>query len=188
MIWKDYSHLDGTHAFLSPSKHYWLNYDEDKLISSYQNFQRIALGTRIHKVASELIKLSIRLPDTSATLNWFVNDAIGFRMESEVTLFHSIYCYGTADAISFRDGILRIHDLKTGRSNSSLDQLLIYAALFVLNYGIDSKELKEIYLRIYQNDEVKEFTPSVMEVFDTVNKILIAEKIIKNLEGRALLS
>ena len=89
MNWKNYSHLEGTHAFLSPSKHYWLNYEPEKLVSSYKNFKKISLGTKYHKLAADLITLAIRLPNTAATFNSFVNDAIGFRMQAEVVLFHS---------------------------------------------------------------------------------------------------
>ena len=181
MIWKSYSYLENTHAFLSPSKHYWLNYTPEKLVSTYENYKRVALGTQYHKLASELITLAVRLPNTVASFNSFVNDAIGFKMKSEVLLFYSENCYGTADAISFSDGILRIHDLKTGQAPGSMNQLLIYAGLFCLDYAIDSKEIREIHLRIYQNEEVIEFSPTIEDVFDVVTKIDEAEKIIENI-------
>lgn len=44
----------------------------------------------------------------------YVNDAIGYKMTPEQTLFYSENCFGTADSISYRSGLLRIHDLKTG--------------------------------------------------------------------------
>ncbi len=180
MIWKNYSHLEGTHAFLSPSKHYWLNYSEEKLITSYRNFKKIALGTRYHALAAELIKLAVRLPNTSATFNSFVNDAIGFKMKPEVLLFYSVNCYGTADAISFYDGVLRIHDLKTGSSRSSMNQLLIYAGLFCLDYKMKPKDINEIILRIYQEEEVLEYVPTVGDVFDVVERIVEADRIISH--------
>lgn len=180
MNWKDYSWLKDKHAFLSPSSHYWLNYDEDKLVSAYSNRQRVVLGTRYHAIASELIQLAIRLPDNGASLNSFVNDAIGFRMESEKTLFYSTNCYGTADAISYTNGILRIHDLKTGVTPASMDQLLIYAALFCLDY---SEEPTEIQLRIYQNGETVQFSPSYQDVLDVMVRIMEADKILSRIEA-----
>lgn len=186
MIWKNYSHLENTHAFLSPSKYHWLNYDEEKLIRTYRNFRKISLGSKYHNLASNLIKLAVRLPNTSASLNSFVNDAIGFKMESEVTLYYSLNCYGTADAISFKDGILRIHDLKTGSSSASMNQLLIYAGLFVLDYEIKPKELKGVELRIYQNDEITEFSPSPKDIFGVASIIVKADKIINQLDKTVL--
>lgn len=49
------------------------------------------------------------------SVNAFVNDAIGYRMDPEVLLYYSDNAFGTADAISFIDGVLRIFDLKTGK-------------------------------------------------------------------------
>lgn len=186
MNWKSYSHLKNSHAFLSPSKYHWLHYDESKLVTTYRNFKKISLGSQYHDIASRLIKLAIRLPPNGATLNSFVNDAIGYKMESEMVLYYSPNCYGTADAISFRDGVLRIHDLKTGSSNASMDQLMIYAALFVLDYAVSNKELKETVLRIYQNDEIIEFNPSTKDVFTVVSIIIRADKIINQLEKTIL--
>jgi hypothetical protein len=178
MIWKDYSHLKGSHSFLSPSKHYWLNYSSEKLESSYENHKKIVLGTQYHELASDLIRLAVRLPNNTGSFNSFVNDAIGWKMEPEVLLFYSRNCYGTTDAISFNDGVLRIHDLKTGVSPGSIDQLLIYAGLFYLDYKIDQKELKEIILRIYNLKGVTEFFPDPTHVSDVAAKIVRADKII----------
>jgi len=187
MIWKSYSHLKNTHAFLSPSKHYWLNYNQEKLITTYENFKKVALGTQYHALASELIVLAVRLPNTAASLNSFVNDAIGFKMESEVLLYYSMNCYGTTDAISFSDGVLRIHDLKTGKAPGSIDQLLVYAALFCLDYVVEPKEIKEIHLRLYQNEEILELSPTVKDIYDVVSRIQEADKIIKSIDADGVL-
>jgi len=183
MIWKNYSHLKNTHAFLSPSRHYWINYTPDKLITTYENHRKVQLGTMYHTLAEQLISLAVRLPNTSATFNTFVNDAIGFRMKPEVVLYYSENCYGTADAISFHEGVLRIHDLKTGASPGSLNQLLIYAGLFFLDYAVDPREIKDIHLRIYQNEEVLEYNPRVEDILDIVEKIKEANRIIEELLG-----
>ncbi len=183
MNWKSYSHLKGTHAFLSPSKYHWLNYSPEKLITAYENHRRIKLGTRYHKVAEDLISLYIRLPNTAESLNSFVNDAIGFQMKPEVVLYYSMNCYGTADAVSFHVGVLRIHDLKTGKAPASMQQLMVYAGLFVLNYSIDPRELKKIILRIYQNGEILEARPEPSEIMYVAEQIKHSDEIINDLLG-----
>lgn len=187
MIWKEYSHLNGTHAFLSPSKHYWLNYSPDKLASSYQNHRKAVLGTQFHILAEMLINMAVRLPNTAATFNSFVNDAIGFKMTPEVTLYYSPNCYGTADAISYTNGVLRIHDLKTGTAPGSMNQLLVYAALFCLDYGVEPGELVEIHLRLYQSEDVLDYSPTPKEVFDVVKKIVDSDRIIKQIDAEGVL-
>src|ERR1700761_5075294 len=114
MRFNDHSTLAGSHAFLSASNHYWVNYDEDKLAEVFRNAQAARRGTELHAFAHEAVRLKIKLPDNDKTLNRYVNDALGFRMQTEQILFYSPNAYGTADAISFREDFLRIHDLKTG--------------------------------------------------------------------------
>ena len=64
----------------------------------------------------------------------YVNDAIGFKMTPEQILYYSDNCFGTADAILFRNNFLRIHDLKTGKISGTHGAAFeIYAALFVWN-------------------------------------------------------
>lgn len=168
----DHNKLLGMHAFLSASKYHWLNYSEDKLLEVYDNFKASERGTELHEFAATCIKLGQKLPHSHKTLNMYVNDAIGFNMKPETVLFYSEYCFGTADAISFRDGLLRIHDLKTGSTTAHIEQLYIYAALFCLEYHISPNEI-DIELRIYQNDEVLYEHPEkavIMEVCDTIRK------------------
>ena len=55
MIFNDHSELNGTHAFLSPSKHYWIGYSEDKLVESYFNAQAAQRGTETHQVVLVLL-------------------------------------------------------------------------------------------------------------------------------------
>ena len=130
MNFNRHSHLEGQHAFLSASKYHWINYDEEKLISTFIKFQAIQKGTELHELASNLIRLGVKLPKSNKTLNLYVNDAIGFKMEPEQVLYYSDNCFGTADTISFRKDMLRIHDLKSGESPASIKQLMVYNALF----------------------------------------------------------
>ena len=74
-------------------------------------------------------------------------------MDTEVVLYYSPNFWGTADSICFRDNVLRIHDLKTGTGPIHEEQVLVYAALFCLEYKIRPGDI-EMELRIYQNDDI----------------------------------
>ena len=125
MNFNNHEKLKGVHAFLSASKWHWINYSPEKLMETYANAEAAAKGTELHEFAAKCIELGQKLPKSSRTLNSYVNDAIGFRMTPEQVLYYSDNCFGTADAICFRDGILRIHDLKTGSSPTHIEQLYI---------------------------------------------------------------
>lgn len=174
--------IEGQHAFLGASKYHWVNYDEDKLSESYSNHKAKTRGTKLHDIAKDLIDFAIKLPDTGQTLNMYVNDAIGFKMKTEQCLFYSYNCFGTADAICFKKNKLRIHDLKTGVTKSSMMQLIIYAALFCLEYDVDPNEI-EIELRIYQNDEIQIYVPEKEEILYVMSKIVFADKLIESKKG-----
>ncbi len=181
MNWNDHSRLMGQHAFLGASKYHWLNYDEDRLIEAYKNFQAKEKGTRLHAFAAECINLRQKLPKSKKTLNAYVNDAIGFRMSPEVVLYYSQNCFGTADAIAFSDGLLRIHDLKTGAVPAHMEQLFIYAALFCLEYGIDPHVI-QFETRIYQNDDVWINNPTFEEIDPIIEKIRTFDTVIAGLK------
>jgi hypothetical protein len=132
-------------------------------------------GTDLHAFAHEAIRLGIKLPKTQKTLSLYVNDAIGFRMTSEVVLYYSDNCFGTTDTISFRRGMLRIHDLKTGITQTSERQLEVYAALFCLEYSQKPHQI-EIELRIYQNDEVRIYTADPDTILHIMDKIVSFDK------------
>jgi hypothetical protein len=175
MNFNKHSELEGQHAFLSASKYHWVNYDEEKLATSYSKFLATQIGTRFHEFACECIRLGVKLPKTKKTLNMYVNDAIGFKMETEQPLYYSENCFGTADAISFKQNFLRIHDLKTGETPSSIHQLEIYAALFCLEYNINPSEI-HMELRLYQSDEVLIHEPSPEDILYIMNKIIAFDK------------
>jgi hypothetical protein len=177
------SHFDlvGQHAFLSASKYHWINYDDEKLDTVWRNSQAAKRGTELHEFAHEAIRLGIKLPRTQKTLNMYVNDAIGYRMTPEQILFYSYNCYGTADTISYRHNVLRIHDLKTGEINGSVHQLEIYTALFCLEYGVKPGEI-EIELRIYQSDSVESFVPEPEVIARIMGKIIGFDRRIEQLK------
>lgn len=181
MNFNNHSRLEGCHAFLSASKYHWINYDEEKLISTFTKWQAAQRGTELHALASQCIKLGVKLPKTRNTLNLYVNDAIGFKMQTEQVLYFSDNCFGTADTISFRKNFLRIHDLKTGTSPTSIKQLLIYNALFCLEYNIKPVDI-ETELRLYQSDEVLVHVPAPEEIYNIMDKIITFDKRIEQLK------
>lgn len=166
MIFNDHSGLQGQHAFLSPSNYHWLNYDDQRLAARLSAAQAAKRGTDLHALAHEAIRLGVKLSKSNRALSTYVNDAIGYKMTAEQMLFYSYNCYGTADTISFRRNTLRIHDLKTGLTQTSEKQLEVYAAIFCLEYGAVPFDI-EIELRIYQRDEVRVFHP-FPEAIDTI--------------------
>lgn len=183
MIWN--KHLrdvpEGAHAFLGASKYSWLNYDEEKLVSTYKNLLAKEEGTKLHAFARQCIELKQKLPKSNKTLNMYVNDAIGYRMEAEQPLYYSENCFGTADAISFRKDFLRIHDLKTGTTPASLHQLEIYCALFCLEYDI-KPGLIGMELRIYQNNDILYGYPEADDILPIMDKIITFDKIIDKIK------
>ena len=180
MNFRKHFELEGKHAFLGASKWHWVNYDEDKLISYYQSQMAAQRGTELHEFAKRCIELNIKLPKSKKTLNMFVNDAIGFHMTPEQPLYYSEFCFGTTDAISFKDNLLRIHDLKTGTVPASMYQLEIYAALFCLEYDYKPSDI-QTELRIYQSNEVLIHSPDVDEIVPIMDKIVTFDKVLTEL-------
>ena len=182
MVFNEHWGLKDKHAFLSPSGYHWVNYDIEKLQDRYQNEQMKTLGTELHEYAAMAIRLGRKQPRNNDCVNAFVNDAIGSCMTSEQPLFYSERCFGTADAISFNKNLLRIHDLKTGRTPASMMQLMIYAALFCLEYNVKPHDI-DMELRIYQSGEKLIHIPEPDEVSDIMVKIVEFDKALEALEA-----
>ena len=163
-----YQKLGDGHAFLSPSKYHWVSYDVDKLKSAYKHHRSAARGTELHEVASKLIRLGVHMPKDRKAINAYVNDAISHQMYTEVVLYHSPYCFGTCDAISYDGYWLRIFDLKTGESGGNMMQLMLYAALFCLQYDMNP-DLMKFDLRLYHGAEVDIANPEP----EAVKKIMV---------------
>lgn len=181
MNFAKHSNLDGLHAPFSPSQSSWLRYSDEKLLDVFMNKKASEMGTKLHAWAKQTIDLGIKQPRSKKTLYAYVNDAIGFRMDTEVILFYSEFFFGTADAISYRkEGdryVLRIHDLKTGVTKVDMEQLKIYAALFCLEYKVKPGEI-DMELRIYQNDTVLVHKPIADEIVPIMDKIIRFNKIL----------
>lgn len=185
MHFAKHSDLEGRHAFLSASKYHWIRYDEDKMDRVFIQAMAAQRGTELHVLAHNLIRLGVKLPRSQKTMNMYVNDAIGFRMTPEQPLFYSENAFGTADAVSFRKNMLRISDLKTGVTPTSVNQLEVYAALFCLEYKFKPFEI-ETELRIYQNDEIQVFEADPDVIFHIMDKIVSFDKRITILREEAL--
>lgn len=212
MIFNKHLELEGRHAILSPSKHYWMNYDDEALIKNYISSFATEIGTLVHEFAADRITYKIPLDSGNEeaknsllifllkngipfrvidldrifyNLVPYVNDAIGYKMESEVRLKYSDLCFGTADAIGVRRNWLRIHDLKTGQTPASMDQLMCYAGLFFLEYKRDYRpQTMKVELRIYQNQEVLITQPSSEEIKVVMDKIIHGDSVLtKNVMG-----
>lgn len=181
----------GSHAFLSASKYHWIRYDEEKIIETFTTAMAAARGTRLHAFAAEAIALGQRLPKTQQTLSMYVNDALSFRMKPEVLLFYTRNAFGTADAISFRrerghdKTVLRIHDLKTGTTKSSVNQLEIYCAFFCLEYDMPPHTI-DIELRIYQNDLIQIYIPDPEDILHIMDKMMTFDRLIDQARQEAL--
>ena len=178
MKWFPHYDLVGKHAFLGASKWHWLNYDEEKLLETFKRSLAVERGTRLHALAAELISLGQKLPDEQLTLNLYVNDAINYKMRSEQVLYYSDNCFGTADAICFRNKKLRIHDLKTGDTPTHMEQLLIYAALFCLEYKVKPGDIS-FELRIYQSNDALVCNPTAEDILPIMDRIKTFDRIIE---------
>ena len=179
-----HKNLIGLHAPFTASQSSWLRYSDDKAIDVYLNRKAAEMGTKLHAWAKETIDLGIKQPRSKKTIYSYVNDAIGFKMSTEVVLFYSERFFGTADAISFRDNMLRIHDLKTGKVGKiedHMEQLEVYAALFCLEYKVKPGEI-DMELRVYKNDEVFIHNPTAEDILPIMDKIVHLDKLLRKIE------
>ena len=182
MNFEKHLNLEGLHAPFSPSQSSWLRYDDEKALEVYANRKASEIGTKLHQWAKDTIDLGIKQPRSKKTLYAYVNDAIGFKMSTEVILFYSRRFFGTADSISFRNGVLRIHDLKTGKIPEHMEQLEIYAALFCLEYKVKPGDI-EMELRIYQNDEILYHNPTAEDILPIMDKIVHLNKLLEKMDN-----
>ena len=182
MEWHQHYDLREKHAFLSPSSYHWTNYTPEKLREVWLNNKKKEEGTMIHAYASVAIKQGYRQANLKRALNKFINDAIGFRMESELVLHYSDNCFGTADAIQYYadEKLLRIHDLKTGNTKASFRQLYIYAALFCLEYNMNPTKFETV-LRIYQGSDYFEELADPAEIQHIAQVIVESDAILDGL-------
>ena len=203
MIFNRHSELRGRHSLLAPSQSAtWMHddYTEEQLFNRFQSRYAQDIGTYLHELAEILIRENVKLRKTDKNIvlihliqkgipraaidvdrlysNFmnYVNDAIGFRLTPEQPLYYSDNCFGTADAISFRNKFLRVHDYKSGKTPAKMEQLLCYAALFCLEYDVQPTSLEGCELRIYQNDEVIFHNPTPDEIIHAMEIVVDSDK------------
>jgi hypothetical protein len=199
-----HSELEGRHAILSPSSWRWINDDIESLTKRICSQYLSTIGTILHDVARKHIKHRIKLnkydkknvmlelveqgipPMVIDTINFdvmyenfmkYVNDSIAFKMTPEVVLRVSNYLYGTTDAIKYDEEIrfLRIHDYKSGTTPAHIEQVIIYAAYFCLEYGIKPSSLSGCELRIYQAPEPIIYEPTAEELVHTIETVIMCD-------------
>lgn len=206
----DHKDLEGKHALFSASGYHWLNYSKESFINKYYSQFSTVIGTAIHQLAHECIITNVKLNKHDVhliemTLNRafvpreaydpneildnlipFVNDAIGYRMYSEIVVYYSPFFFGTADAIKYDEmnSILRVHDLKMGITPTKMEQLYIYCAEFCLEYKVDPRKIKTIETRIYQLGEVLIDNPSGDYIYEIMEKIKENNNLILAISGR----
>lgn len=210
MQFNRHPNLEGRHAILSASSWRWINDDEETLIKRLCSQYAQTLGTLLHAIAYKHIKfrtklnkydkknvilelLSQGIPDMVISnldfdsmfdnLMTYVNDGVGFKMEPEVVLSYSDNFFGTTDAIKFSEAehFLRIHDYKSGTTPAHMEQLLIYAALFCLEYRVKPSTI-DTELRIYQNNEIIYHNPAVDEILPIMDSIVTKDKFIDKMK------
>lgn len=186
MRFNRHSDLEGKHSFMSPSSPAWLRYDDQKLERRFMEHLAHLRGTEEHDFAARAIKLGHRMEDVQKTVNMYVNDSIGWRLKPEVALFWSFFCHGTADAIGLQTlrvdrPLLRISDLKTGKTPTAMDQLVTYAALFCLEYEYPKPWELDFELRIYQGNKIKLHVPDPDEVFHAMDRILTGTRLLEEI-------
>lgn len=204
MDWNVHKNVEGRHAFLSPSQYSWIRKSDSELKDAKLNSYATTIGTLVHNYAETCIRFKEELCDSDIrmvrldllrngipaeaidiqfifpTLMRYVNDSIAFGMDPEVVLYYSDNCFGTTDAIQFRRKHLRIHDLKTGLSPAKIDQLMIYAALFYLEYGYKPESI-HTELRIYQAGDILLCEPSAAEVREVMGAIVNADRVLSEM-------
>lgn len=182
MSYEDISSNSKDHAFLGGSNYHWLNYTPEKLIEAYNRAQAKELGTKLHDLADHRIRLEQQIPkEMLKNMNAYVRDAKAYKMKSEYKIYYSENCWGTADTLSFRGKVLRIHDLKTGSTPAHMDQLRIYAAMYCLARNLSPDDIT-IVLRIYQSNEIIEETANPDEILIIMDKIIEGDRIISEIK------
>jgi hypothetical protein len=178
---RKHSHLEGQHAFLSPSVYHWINYDEERLAFRYKTLRAALEGMEQHRYAAIAIGEREFQDNETTTVGMYINQCIQYHMQPEVVLYYSPNSFGTVDAIAFRHRRLRISDLKTGVSRSSEHQLEVYAALFCLEYEVDPHSLRGIELRIYQDNRCRVYEAEPDQIRLIMDKVVLFDAIINKL-------
>lgn len=199
MNFRRHSELEGKHAILTASSWRWLNDDPESLTKRLCSQYLAPIGTIMHDIARKHIKHRIKLNKYDKknvmlelvdhgvpafvidTIDFdgmydnfmrYVNDCVAFKLTPEVVLRYSDNFFGTADAIRYDEEthFLRIHDYKSGTTPAHMEQLMIYVALFCLEYAIKPSSIY-VELRIYQGEEPWIYEPpteAITQIIETI--------------------
>lgn len=152
------------------SNHYWLGYDVPRALEYMRDMKAKTIGTQLHAFAADAIKYRAPLSGRG-TLAMYVNDCIKYGMDPEIMLKFSNNFFGTADAITVDRGKLRISDLKTGvKHTPHMNQLLIYDALYCLDYGVDPKDIDHELKIYFKNDKIT-LKPKAADIYTVIDKM-----------------
>lgn len=198
--WLNYSDEQLLDAFVSKHRaelgtemHEWASY-QIILLSKVSNPREVNKGVKTHiyekyirdpEYRDLLLKHLSYIPSESfSSVKSFINDSIGFGMESEKKLYFSEYFNGTSDAIKYYDKtkLLRVSDLKTGLRPAKIEQVFIYAALYCLQFKLDPLKTN-FETRIYQNDEIYIEQPLGEDIADIMQNITHKNKVLTKFEG-----
>lgn len=172
-----------SHSIFPASNYHWVNYPIEKMMTVYNRKTNAELGSKMHQMAAMLIELRQPLPDVQKTLNMYVNDAILFGMYPEKQIRFSEEFRGTCDAMVVDENdILRIHDLKTGETKTSIVQLEIYTAFLCLELNCLPSDFRDIVLRIYQNNDITEKRVGEDEILPIMDKVVVVDKLIRKMK------
>ena len=148
----------------------------------YCKYKYLSGDSTVSEYARKMIFRLSELPkEVFEAVKFYINDGIGFKMNTEQGLKYSEHIFGHADTICFRDNTLRIHDLKTGANPAHIEQLETYAALFCLEYQIKPGTIN-IQLRLYQWDGIVTHNPSVEDIVEIMDRIVSSEEIAQQVE------
>lgn len=210
MTFTKHSDKVGKHAMLSPSSWRWVRDTPDELIKRLASQYMPVIGTNLHEIACKHIKYCIKMNKYDRknvllellakgvpsiildaldfdlifeNLMLYVNDCIGFKMTPEVVLMYSDNMWGSTDAICFdeRAHMLRIHDYKSGFGQVYMEQVMIYEALFCLEYQVRPEDI-ENELRIYQANSILYHNPTPDEINEIMDQIVMGDRILQQLK------
>lgn len=213
MIFRRHSELEGKHAILSASSWRWIHDDPESLTKRLCSQYLAPIGTILHDIARKHIKHRIKLNKYDKknimlelveqgvpefvidainldfmydNLMRYVNDCIAFKMTPEVVLRFSNNFFGTADAIKYDEEsrFLRIHDYKSGTTPAHMEQLMIYVALFCLEYAIKPSSI-QCELRIYQGEEPTIYEPASEEITQIIETIITFDNFMTKMREEA---
>ena len=146
------------------------NYIYQKYTGSGNNGDTTAFGMLLLTHLRDLPK------DVFEAVKGYINDGIRYEMAVEQRLLYSEDIFGTADTHCFKNGILRIHDLKTGDSAPHMEQLEIYAALYFLSNKMQPENART-ELRIYHQEGVFTEHPDSNDISAIMGRIVEIDRI-----------